>query len=99
MTKGSRKLLAPVKRTSVMPRLVEVSPEKGTTSGIQGNMAVWSGGECGQPDGGGLQDNHQQKIRTSLIHPCGTIIHATLMGRHMGMEKSVQITQSKKRKR
>ena len=51
-TKGSRKLLAPLKCTSVMPSLVRVSREKGIKRAIQGNMVVWSGGECGQPEGG-----------------------------------------------
>ena len=51
-TKGSRKLLAPLKCTSVMLSSVRVSREKGITRAIQGNMVVWSGGECGQPEGG-----------------------------------------------
>ena len=51
-TKGSRKLLAPLKRTSVMLSSVRVSRETGITRAIQGNVVVWSGGECGQPEGG-----------------------------------------------
>ena len=52
-TTGSRKLLAPLKRTSVMLSSVRVSREKGITRAIQGNMVVWRGGGCGQPEGVG----------------------------------------------
>ena len=31
---------------------VRVSREKGIIRAIQGNVVVWSGGECGQPEGG-----------------------------------------------
>ena len=51
-TKGSRKLLAPLERTSVMLSSVRVSRGKGITRAIQENMVVWGGGECGQPEGG-----------------------------------------------
>ena len=45
-------------------------------------------GEMRATGGGGVQDNHQHKIGTSLLYRCATIYHVTpLMGRHMGMEK------------
>ena len=40
----SGKLLAPLKRTSVMLSSVRVSREKGITRAIQGNTVVWRGG-------------------------------------------------------
>ena len=49
-TKGSRKFLAPLKRTSVMLSSVRVSREKGITRAIQGNGV--EGGGCGHPEGG-----------------------------------------------
>ena len=51
-TKGSRKLLAPLKRTSVMLSSVRVSREKGITRAIQGNMVVWRGGGMRATGGG-----------------------------------------------
>ena len=93
----SRKLLAPIKCTSVILSLVRVSQEKGITRAIQGNMVVCRGGECGQPEGGGVEDTHQHNSVTSVVYRCATIYEVTpLMGPDMCMKKSVQMTQSKK---
>ena len=72
-TKGSRKLLAPLKRTSVMLSSVRVSREKGITRAIQGNMVVWSGGECGQPEGGCPRHPPTQHWNLSTIPSCNNI--------------------------
>ena len=73
-TKGSRKLLAPLKRTSVMLSSVRVSKEKGITRAIQGNMVVWrGGGGCGQPEGGCPRPPPTQHWNLSTIPLCNNI--------------------------
>ena len=96
-TKGSRKLLAPLKRTSVMLSSVRVSREKGITRAIQVNMVVWRGGGNAGNRRGGVQDTHQHNMGTSLLYRCATIYHVTpLIGPHMCMEKWVQMARSQK---
>ena len=74
-TKGSHKLLAPLKRTSVMLSSVRVSREKGITRAIQGNMGKVAtsplpsqGSPLLQSGGGGSEVAHLWA--KWLRHPC-----------------------------
>ena len=94
-TKGSRKLLAPLKRVSVILSSRRVSREKGITRATQGKKEVGSGVNGGTGEGCVGLHNHLQDYATPVASRWAPFDHPNASSRHgTSTSKAVQMTQN-----